>query len=179
MAAPAVAERACRVVALVQEVRRRRDAGETVSGGRGEEDRGRRARGEERRDPGRRSVVQGQRPAQQRAPGEGDGQCVGTADELRRRVLGRRDDERGIRQAALARGSRGAAGRLDEPGRTGVEAEDEGRRLACGARQDGSAIPGPEVDVDPARAGSFEELADVHLEDAPADDGAHGRIVAG
>jgi len=33
--------------------------------------------------------------------------------------------------------------------------------------------------VDPARAGSFEELADVHLEDAMADDGAHVRILAG
>jgi hypothetical protein len=33
--------------------------------------------------------------------------------------------------------------------------------------------------MDPARAGSIEELADVHLEDATADGGAHVRILAG
>jgi hypothetical protein len=178
-AAPALVERARRVIAVIQKVRGRRKAREAVPGRRGEEDRGRRARREERRDPGRRPVIEGQRAAQQRTPGEGDRQRVGTPDELHWRLLGRGEDERRIRQAALAPGSRGAAGCLDEPGGTSVQAEDEGRRLGCGARQDGSTITGPEVDMDPARAGSFEELADVHLEDVTADDGAHVRILAG
>jgi len=127
----------------------------------------------------RGAVVQRQRTAQQRTPGERDRQRVDATDELGGRVLGGGDDERRIRQPALARGARRTPGCLDAPGGTRIQAEDEGRRLGRGAGQDGATVTGAEVDVDPARAGSFEELADVHLEDATADDGAHVRILAG
>jgi hypothetical protein len=45
--------------------------------------------------------------------------------------------------------------------------------------EDGAAVTGAQVDGDPACTGRIEELADVHLEGAPADERLHWLAVYG
>jgi len=121
-----------------------------------------------------RRVVEAEHAAQERAPRKPHGDGVGDAAQLRRRRLGGASDEQHIRQPALAGRPGGTPGCLGHRGRVGVEADDESPGIGRGGTKDAPAVAGPEVDDHPLVAGDqVGELADVHLVDAPADDGTH------
>ena len=96
--------------------------------------------------------------------------------ELGGRALGGRDDEQRVGEAALP----GIPRRT--PRHVGHRAADasmpmtERGRLASGEGRGRPTVAGPEIDEDPVRGGDpWSELADVHLEEATADDAAHDR----
>jgi len=113
--------------------------------------------------------VGGQQAAQQRAPGEVDGDQVGQAVQRGGEGLGGRDHEPGVGQAAAVGPAGGPPGRLGHGGRAGVDPDHQPVRLGGGCRQHEPAVAGAEVEGDrPVAGGQVMELADVHVLDAPA-----------
>ena len=127
-------------------------------------------------DPRGGRLVERERAAEQRAPGKLDRQRVGEAAELRGRLLGGRDDEQGVRQAALRGRARRTSRRLGHRGGVRVDADDERPGLGASPVEDRPTVAGTEVDDDPVGAGDpLVELADVHLGDPSAGHDAHRR----
>ena len=135
-------------------------------------------RRDETRDSRRDRCVQAERAAEQRAPRESDRDAVGEAVESRRHVLDAGGDEHDVGVAAARRASRGAPGSLGHRPRIGVDGQDEGVPVRGGLGERRPAVTGADVDDDPPMpAGEVEDLADVRLVRAAADDRAHGPIV--
>jgi hypothetical protein len=126
---------------------------------------------DEARESRRDGAVPTEDAAAQRAPRESNGDEIGQTCKLHGRGLRRRDDERGIRNAALARLARGASGGLGHRRGAGIEPEDEGRRLAGCGGEHRPAVTSADIDRHPLVAGDeIRELTDVHLDEAASDD---------
>ena len=130
------------------------------------------ARCDQRGDPGQRRFVQAEHAAQQRTPRERDGDQVRAARQHRaRQALCAGGQEDRVRGTA----SSGTPGRLGHRGSHGVHADHQGTRLGACAHKHGSAVTGTDIDDHPVGPGDqVRDLADVHLEDATADDLSHG-----
>ena len=113
---------------------------------------GRAAGCDEARDAGRGRLVERQRAAQQRAPGQVDGHPLRDAVQLGRQGLRGRRDEQRVRQAALAAGR---AARRDASAMASATASMPitSRRRVGGRRgEDEPAVAGAEVPITPAYA---------------------------
>jgi hypothetical protein len=130
--------------------------------------------GEHIGDPGKHAIVAAGDASEQRGPWEEDGDPGGSRRKLERRPLDRRDREGGIRQAA-ATSEDGSAGRTDQGGPVGVDAEHEHAWLGRCAVEHGTTVAGADVDDQPAVADQLFELADVHLEETPTRHELHRR----
>ncbi len=99
-----------------------------------------------------------------------------TPSKAGRQSLDALGDEDDVGQAATSRPASRAARRVGHRPRVGVDGEDECLRVGGRRGERRPAVAGPEVDDDPpVPAGQVEDLADVRLGGAAADDGAHGR----
>jgi hypothetical protein len=135
-----------------------------------------RAWGEQPREARERGVIGAEDAAQQRSPGEVDGERSGDPEQRLRRVLGGRDREQRVRQrAALRRSPRRPRHALG----AGVHADHERVRPRARGGEHVPAVAGAEVDHD-ARVARRQALesADVELvECATANDAKHAVIV--
>ena len=112
---------------------------------------------------------------QQRAPGEQDRDEVGAGGQRRR---GQGLDARGEEQGVGGSAPIGAPGRIGHRGRRRIDADDQRRRFCRGAGEHGPAVTGADIHDHPVGPGDqVGDLADVHLEGAPADDLPHGAAV--
>ena len=129
-------------------------------------------RPDQRGGAGQRRRVKTEHAPQQRTPRERDGDEVRAAGERRGgERLGGRDEEHRIRRTAAG----GASGRLGHGVGDGVDAEHQRSGFCRRARRDGSAVARTEIDDHPVGPGDqVVELADVDVDDAPADDLSHG-----
>ena len=86
------------------------------------------------------------------------------------------DQEPGVGQAERATSSGRTTGRLGHSRGARVDADDQVARVSRGPREHRSAVAGAEIDDHPVGPGDLlVELADVDVDDAPADDLSHGR----
>jgi len=132
-----------------------------------------------RHEPGDRcrdGNIETERATQQRAPREPHRHAVRETLELSRQTLDAgRKEPRPLVTGIGATARQPARGLGHRPG-IRVDPEDERVGVRDDLGQDGTPVTGPEVDDDPAMSpGLIDDLPDVHLGDAPADDRMHRR----
>ena len=87
-------------------------------------------------------------------------------------------DARGEEQRVGGSAPVGATGRIGHRGRRCVDADDQSRRFCCSAGEHDAAVTRADIHDHPVGPGDQAgDLADVHLEGAPADDLSHGGAV--
>jgi hypothetical protein len=133
------------------------------------------ARRDDRRHTTERHRVQAHDASEQRAPGHRNGDERRGPRQLPRQGLGRLRQEDRVGRAATRSTACGTTRRLGHPGGVGVDTDDDGSRLGSGARKHRPTVARAEIDDNAVGSGDLlVDLADVDLEDAPADDLFHG-----
>ena len=124
-------------------------------------------------------VVKAKDTAEQGPPGHRDCHdlrdlCEGPGESLRGL-----DQEDRVRGATIGTGPRGTARRLGHAGGIGVDTDHQRTGLAGCAGERCPAVTGAEIDDHPVSPGDqLVDLADVDVDDAPADDLLHADILA-
>ena len=132
------------------------------------------ARRDDRRHTTERHCVQAQDAAEQRAPGHHDRDERRGSRQRPRQGFGRLDEEDCVSGTSVASVPGGATGRLRHAGGVGIDPDDYGVRIGGGASQHRPTVTGAEIDDHPVGPGDpLVELADVDVDDAPADDLLH------
>lgn len=132
------------------------------------------ARRHDRRHATKGHRVQAEDATEQRAPGHGDRHERRDLGQRPREGLGRLDQEDRVAGITVASTPGGTTGRLGHAGGVGVDPEDEGARIGGRASQHRPAVTRAEIDGHPVGPGDpLVELADVDVDDAPADDLLH------
>jgi hypothetical protein len=126
-------------------------------------------------DGGAALVIQTKGSEKERSPREMDRHEVGKSGQLVRQRLHSGRNEHGVREAALLRVPSRSTGRLRHGPGVRIDADGERRGIGSRCREDGTAVPGSEVDDGPAMSpGQSGQLADVDVDDAAAGHDAHG-----
>ena len=119
--------------------------------------------------------IEAERTPEQRGPREPDRHSIRDARQLRWQALDAGGQEPGPPGRRIRMPPSGSPRRFGHRARVRIDTEDERLGICQDLGQHGPAVAGPEVDDDPAvPPGQVEDLADVHLGDAPAGDGMHG-----
>jgi hypothetical protein len=118
------------------------------------------------------------RAAQQRSPGEVNGDQVGEPIELGGKALGGRDNEDGVRPTAALWRLAGATRGFDHAGSAGVDADHQLIGVRCRAGEDEPAVAGSDVDgYRGVRGRGIGQSADVDLGEAPASQDVHRAMI--
>jgi hypothetical protein len=136
-------------------------------------------RADDRCHASKRDRIEAENATQQRAPGHRDRhQGCHSGKGPGERLSRLNQEHRVVRTTAGAAGR--TAGRFDHRRSVGVDADDQGTRFGGRACEDRTAVTGAEIDDHSVGQGDLlVDLADVHLEEAPADDLLHLIILSG
>ncbi len=150
-----------------------------VGGGDGHEDLDPPTDGHDRRGTAESGTIEAKDAAKQRPPWHGDGDEVRGGGQRPGECLGCLDEEHRVGRASTGSGSDGAARRFRHAGGVGVDADDQVQRLGERPCKHGPTVTGAEVDDHPVGPGDqLIDLADVDVDDAPADHLLHSIILA-
>jgi hypothetical protein len=115
------------------------------------------------------------RAVEQRSPGQRHAELVGQTVEIVRQAFGARHEEQRVRQSAVPLRAPRGGGALAHGAGVGIDANDQCPRVGPRDPHDGIPVAGSQIDNRPLVAGrQLQELADVHLVEAPADHAPHG-----
>ncbi len=131
---------------------------------------------EARRDAVKQAPICGQKTAQERAPGQRDGDQVGHAHQRTWQQFRRGADEDGVGQAAASRWASGLSRGIGHRSNVRVDADHELARILSSAAQHSLARACPQIDRHAlVAADQLVQLADVYVEESLADHLSHGR----
>jgi hypothetical protein len=116
----------------------------------------------------------------QRPPGQRDPHFVDATSGCGKRLPRITHDKQRVGQTTLVRRLRGPSRRLDQPGRTGIDADRQNFRARSRELRDGRTVASAQVEDRPrVAADQLIDLADVELAQMAASDDAHKvRIIA-
>jgi hypothetical protein len=133
----------------------------------------------DRRDAAKRDPVEAKDASKQRAPRHGDRDERCRPSQRSGERFGSLDEEDRVWRVPTGSRAHGEARRFGHARGIGVDADDQGPRFGDCACEDGATVTGAEVDDDPFGPGHpLIDLADVDVEDAPADHLLHSSILA-